>query len=134
MHHEIVGGQLSLGDGTKLPLSKATRAGDFLFLSGQLALGDDGQLKGTDISTQTERCIENIRAVLAEIDGDLTNVIKATVWLVERRDFGSFNKIYAKHTGKSIEEISQALERDNFMTADEAKKFGLIDSVVDKRK
>ena len=49
MHHEIVGGQLSLGDGTKLPLSKATRAGDFLFLSGQLALGDDGQLKGTDI-------------------------------------------------------------------------------------
>ena len=44
------------------------------------------------------------------------------------------NKIYAKHTGKSIEEISQALERDNFMTADEAKKFGLIDSVVEKRK
>ena len=35
---------------------------------------------------------------------------------------------------KSIEEISQARERDNFMTADEAKKFGLIDSVVDKRK
>lgn len=97
MHHEIVGGQLSLGDGTKLPLSKATRAGEFLFLSGQLALGDDGQLKGTDISTQTERCIENIRAVLAEVDGNLTNVIKATVWLVERRDFGSFNKIYAKH-------------------------------------
>ena len=44
------------------------------------------------------------------------------------------NKIYAKHTGKSIEEISEALERDNFMTADDAKKFGLIDSVVEKRK
>jgi ATP-dependent Clp protease protease subunit len=44
------------------------------------------------------------------------------------------NKIYAKHTGKSVEEISSALERDNFMTAEEAKKFGLIDSVVDKRK
>jgi ATP-dependent Clp protease protease subunit len=44
------------------------------------------------------------------------------------------NKIYAKHTGKSIEDISSALERDNFMTAEEAKKFGLIDSVVDKRK
>ena len=44
------------------------------------------------------------------------------------------NKIYAKHTGKSVEEISSALERDNFMTADEAKKFGLIDSVVEKRK
>ena len=44
------------------------------------------------------------------------------------------NKIYAKHTNKPIEEIASALERDNFMTADEAKKFGLIDSVVEKRK
>jgi ATP-dependent Clp protease protease subunit len=44
------------------------------------------------------------------------------------------NKIYAKHTNKSEEEISSALERDNFMTAEEAKKFGLIDSVVEKRK
>ena len=44
------------------------------------------------------------------------------------------NEIYSKHTDKSVEEISAALERDNFMTADEAKKFGLIDSVVEKRK
>ena len=44
------------------------------------------------------------------------------------------NKIYAKHTGKSVDEISSALERDHFMTADDAKKFGLIDSVVEKRK
>ena len=44
------------------------------------------------------------------------------------------NKIYSKHTGKSVDEISDALERDNFMTAEEAKKFGLIDSVVEKRK
>ena len=43
------------------------------------------------------------------------------------------NKIYSKHTGKSVSEISEALERDNFMTAEEAKKFGLIDSVVEKR-
>jgi ATP-dependent Clp protease protease subunit len=44
------------------------------------------------------------------------------------------NKIYSNHTGKSIKEISQALERDKFMTAEEAKDFGLIDSVVEKRK
>ena len=44
------------------------------------------------------------------------------------------NKIYSKHTGKSVKEISQALERDNFMTPEEAKDFGLIDSVVEKRK
>ena len=44
------------------------------------------------------------------------------------------NIIYSKHTGKSVEEISKALERDNFMTPEEAKNFGLIDSVVEKRK
>ena len=44
------------------------------------------------------------------------------------------NTVYSKHTGKSVDEISKALERDNFMTPDEAKKFGLIDSVVEKRK
>ncbi len=44
------------------------------------------------------------------------------------------NKIYSKHTGKSVDEIAKALERDNFMTPDEAKSFGLIDSVVEKRK
>ena len=43
------------------------------------------------------------------------------------------NEIYSKHTGKSVEEIKSALERDNFMTADTAKGFGLIDEVVEKR-
>tara|TARA_Y100001935_G_scaffold220507_1_gene194265 strand:+ start:356 stop:967 length:612 start_codon:yes stop_codon:yes gene_type:complete len=43
------------------------------------------------------------------------------------------NEIYSKHTGKSVDEIKSALERDNFMTADAAKSFGLIDEVVEKR-
>jgi ATP-dependent Clp protease protease subunit len=43
------------------------------------------------------------------------------------------NEIYSKHTGKSVEEIKSALERDNFMTPENAKSFGLIDKVVDKR-
>ena len=43
------------------------------------------------------------------------------------------NKIYAKHTKKSEEDIKVALERDNFMTPEEAKEFGLIDQVVEKR-
>ena len=43
------------------------------------------------------------------------------------------NEIYSKHTGKSVDEIKSALERDNFMTADTAKSFGLIDEVVEKR-
>ena len=43
------------------------------------------------------------------------------------------NEIYSKHTGKPVEEIKTALERDNFMTPDNAKDFGLIDKVVAKR-
>jgi ATP-dependent Clp protease protease subunit len=43
------------------------------------------------------------------------------------------NEIYSKHTGKSSDEIKQALERDNFMTPESAKEFGLIDKVVEKR-
>ena len=43
------------------------------------------------------------------------------------------NEIYSKHTGKPVDEIKSALERDNFMTADAAKSFGLIDEVVEKR-
>ena len=43
------------------------------------------------------------------------------------------NEIYSRHTGKSVDEIKSALERDNFMTADVAQSFGLIDEVVEKR-
>ena len=43
------------------------------------------------------------------------------------------NEIYSKHTGKSVDEVKAALERDNFMTAEVAKNFGLIDEVVEKR-
>ena len=43
------------------------------------------------------------------------------------------NEIYSKHTSKTVDEIKSALERDNFMTADVAKSFGLIDEVVEKR-
>ena len=43
------------------------------------------------------------------------------------------NEIYSKHTGKSGDQIKDALERDNFMTPENAKDFGLIDQVVDKR-
>ena len=43
------------------------------------------------------------------------------------------NEIYSKHTGKTVDEVKSALERDNFMTAEVAKAFGLIDDVVEKR-
>jgi 2-iminobutanoate/2-iminopropanoate deaminase len=95
--HDIIGDQLELANGTKLPLSKAVRAGDFIFLSGQLALDAHGRLVGEDIETQTRQCIENIRAILALTNCDLSNVVKSTIWLVDKSDFSGFNKTYAEY-------------------------------------
>jgi ATP-dependent Clp protease, protease subunit len=46
---------------------------------------------------------------------------------------GRLNEIYVKHTGRTIKEIEDALERDNFMTAEQAVAFGLVDKILDKR-
>lgn len=97
MHHTLIGGQLALPNGTKLPLSKASRAGDFVFLSGQLGLGADGKLAGDDIETQTRQTIENIKSLLTDAGSDLSDVIKATVWLTDTGNFAAFNEIYAEY-------------------------------------
>ena len=97
MDHKIIGGQLALADGTKLPISKAVRAGDYVFLSGQLGLGADGKLVGDDISSQTKQTMENIKNLLADAGCELENVIKATVWLVDTKDFVAFNKVYSEY-------------------------------------
>jgi ATP-dependent Clp protease protease subunit len=91
-----------------------------------LAAGD----KGKRFSLPNSRIM--VHQPSAGFQGQATDIqihAKEIMTLKER-----LNKIYAKHTGKPIEEISKALERDNFMTAEEAKNFGLIDSVVEKRK
>lgn len=62
---------------------------------------------------------------------------QATDILIHAREIEALkrrlNEIYVRHTGKTMDAIEQALERDNFMTADAAKEFGLIDQVIDKR-
>lgn len=97
MKHEVIGGALTLADGKPLPLSKAIRAGDFVFLSGQLGLNTHGQLAGQTIETQTRQALQNISAILAEAGASLSHVVKSTVWLVDRADFGRFNQIYAEY-------------------------------------
>lgn len=97
MNHEIIGGQLALADGKKLPLSKAARAGDFVFLSGQLGMDANAKLVGDDIASQTKQTLENIKALLNEAGCELSQVVKATVWLVNLGDFAAFNAVYASY-------------------------------------
>lgn len=95
MQHTILGGRFTLADGTPLPLSKAIRAGDFVFLSGQLGLDENGRI-ADGIEAQTRHCLRHIRSLLALAGGELSAVVKATVWLTEVGDFAAFNRVYAE--------------------------------------
>ena len=106
---------------TTLCIGQASSMGSFLLSAGE---------KGKRFSLPNSRIM--VHQPSAGFQGQATDIqihAKEILALKER-----LNKIYSKHTGKSLKEISQALERDNFMTPEEAKDFGLIDSVVEKRK
>lgn len=95
MQHTILGGRFTLADGTPLPLSKAIRAGDFVFLSGQLGLDENGRI-ADGIEAQTRHCLRHIGSLLALAGVGLSSVVKATVWLTEVGDFAAFNRVYAE--------------------------------------
>lgn len=77
-----------------MPYSKAVRAGDFLFLSGQLAWGADGELIHGSIEQETRQVWSNIRRTLEELHCKLEDIVKATIWLQDTRDFINYNKAY----------------------------------------
>ena len=103
-----------------LCIGQACSMGSFLLTSGQ---------KGKRFSLPNSRIM--VHQPSAGFQGQATDIEIHTneVLSLKKR----LNEIYSKHTGKSVEEIKIALERDNFMTPENAKDFGLIDKVVDKR-
>jgi 2-iminobutanoate/2-iminopropanoate deaminase len=80
------------------PFAAAVRAGDLLFLSGQVALDPaTGKLVGGDIGAQTEQIFANISAVLEAAGKSFDDVMKTTVYLADMKDFGAMNTVYARH-------------------------------------
>jgi len=103
-----------------LCIGQACSMGSFLLAAGE---------KGKRFSLPNSRIM--VHQPSAGFQGQATDIeIHANEVLSLKK---RLNEIYSKHTGKSVSEIKVALERDNFMTADNAKSFGLIDKVVDKR-
>lgn len=88
--------------GRSLPFTKAVRAGDFIFVSGQVPMGADGEIVDGNITTQTKQTIENVKAILTEQGLGLAHVVKATVWLADARDFWPFNKVYLEYFGAAL--------------------------------
>jgi len=82
------------------PYSQAIRAGDFVFVSGQLALRPGAkELSGGTIQEQTEQIFENLRAILEEAGSGLDKLVKTTVFLQDLADFQGMNEVYAHHVG-----------------------------------
>ncbi len=105
---------------TTLCIGQASSMGSFLLAAGE---------KGHRLSLPNSRIM--VHQPSAGFQGQTTDVeihAKEIISLKKR-----LNEIYAKHTGRSSQEIKDELERDKFMTPNEAKDFGLIDKVVEKR-
>ncbi|OUX46280.1 MAG: ATP-dependent Clp endopeptidase, proteolytic subunit ClpP [Candidatus Pelagibacter sp. TMED275] len=103
-----------------LCIGQACSMGSFLLAAGE---------KGKRFSLPNSRIM--VHQPSAGFQGQATDIeIHANEVLSLKK---RLNEIYSKHTGKTVDEIKSALERDNFMTASDAKLFGLIDLVVDKR-
>ncbi len=103
-----------------LCIGQAASMGSFLLAAGE---------KGKRLSLPNSRIM--VHQPSAGFQGQATDIeIHANEILKTKK---KLNEIYSKHTGQSVDKIKEALERDKFMSADEAKSFGLIDKVVEKR-
>ena len=107
-------------DVSTLCIGQAASMGSFLLAAGE---------KGKRFSLPNSRIM--VHQPSAGFQGQATDIeIHANEVLTLKK---RLNEIYSKHTGKSVEDVKKALERDNFMTPEIAKEFGLIDGVVEKR-
>lgn len=80
-----------------LPFHPAVRAGDFIFVSGQVAKDANGNMLSGTIEEETAGVIESIRRILAEEGVTLSDVVRVTTYLEDARDFGRYNKVFSEY-------------------------------------
>ena len=80
-----------------LPFHPAVRAGDFIFVSGQVAKDADGNMIAGTIEEETRGTIEAIRRILAEEGATLSDIVRVTTYLGDARDFGRYNRVFGEH-------------------------------------
>ena len=80
------------------PYNHAVRVGDLLFCAGQIPLDPaTGNLVSGDIKAQTDRVLQNVRAILEDQKLTFTNIVKSTVFLTDLADFAGMNEVYSKY-------------------------------------
>ncbi len=80
-----------------LPFHPAVRAGDFIFVSGQVAKDADGNMCVGNIEDETRWKIECIQRILKDGDADLSDVVQVTTYLDDTRNFGRYNKVFGEY-------------------------------------
>ena len=93
---QVIGGPLEI-NGRVLSLSRAIRAGDFVFLTGQIPMRNGAPMTDGSIEEQTRAVLDDITETLAAADCTREHVVKAMVWLRDRADFPGFNEIYGDY-------------------------------------
>lgn len=93
---QVIGAPLVI-NGRELSLSRAIRAGDFVFITGQVPMRDGQPLTEGNIEQQTRACLDSLGEILAEAGCDFSDVVKSMVWLKKREDFPGFNSVYAEY-------------------------------------
>jgi 2-iminobutanoate/2-iminopropanoate deaminase len=82
------------------PFSQGVRAGNLIFVAGQAAVDEDGQIVAPgDVRAQTRYTLDRVRRVLAEAGGDLSNVVSATVFLTDLANFDGYNEAWVEQFG-----------------------------------
>ena len=80
-----------------LPFHPGVRAGDFIFISGQVAKDENGNMSNGNIEEETRWTLESIRRILLLDGADLNDVVKVTVYLADARNFGRYNKVFGEY-------------------------------------
>ena len=96
MAKQVIGGPVVI-NGRTLSLSRAVRAGEMVYLTGQVPMRDGAVMTGGSIEDQTRAVLDDIAATLALAGCGLEDVVKSMVWLTSRDDFPGFNAVYAEY-------------------------------------
>ncbi|HBG2666259.1 TPA: RidA family protein [Clostridioides difficile] len=100
MKHEVIhtnDASAALG-----PYSQAIKAGNLLFVSGQVPLVPETmEVVEGDVQAQTAQSLKNLKAILAESGADFSNVVKTTVFIKDMNEFGAINEVYAEYFGEN---------------------------------
>ncbi len=97
---KIIGDPVVIG-GRQLSLSRAIRAGDFIFLTGQVPFKNGEVMTSGTIEEQTIAVIEEIKSTLSLEQCELNDVVKAMVWLTNKKYFPGFNEVFSKYFPKN---------------------------------